>query len=139
MNADADAAIFAMVLDTGAQPFAWGTHDCAMLAFDAVQAVTGTDPAPDLRGAYSTPEEALSLLRSLGGLKGLCDARVGQRINVEDMKTGDVVLLNRKLCDGITSEHGALGVYWRGLIVARADKGIAYIAPASVLMAWRAA
>lgn len=135
----ADAALFALVLHTGQHPFAWGTHDCAMLAFDAVQAVTGKDPAPDLRGAYSTPDEALALLRGMGGLTGLCDARFGQRTTPDDMRGGDIALLNRHLCAGVSAEHGALGFFWRGLIVARGDKGIAYLPMSAVVRAWRCA
>jgi hypothetical protein len=135
----ADSALFAMVINTGREPFAWGLHDCAMLAFDAVQAVTGRDPAPDLRGAYSTADEAKELLAGMGGLLGLCVKRFGPRIQAAAMQTGDVALLSQSLCQGVTAEHGALGVWWRGLIVARAEAGIVYLPVSSVLRAWRAA
>lgn len=49
------------------EPHRWGTHDCALgLAAAAVEAVTGTDIAAPWRGRYSTPEEALNVLRSEG-------------------------------------------------------------------------
>ena len=134
-----DARIYALIRERIGQPFSWGTHDCAMLAFDAVHAMTGKDPAADLRGAYSTAEEAQAILRKLGGLNGICRDRFGPRIVPEDMQCGDVALLSRAACEGLTQEHGALGICWRGLIVAQAEAGLAYLPASTVLRAWRAA
>lgn len=48
-------------------PHAWGTHDCALgLAAGAIEAMTGEDIAASYRGRYTTPEEALNVLRSEG-------------------------------------------------------------------------
>lgn len=46
--------------------FAWGTHDCAILTADAIAAITGVDLAAELRGRYSTREEADELLKAYG-------------------------------------------------------------------------
>lgn len=41
----------------------WGVSDCLMTAMDAVEAVTGEDPAAKVRGTYSTEQGAAKLLR----------------------------------------------------------------------------
>lgn len=48
-------------------PHQWGGNDCfAGLGAGVVKAITGTDIASPWRGLYSTPEEALNLLRGEG-------------------------------------------------------------------------
>lgn len=130
--------LYALIRDRLSQPFAWGTHDCAMLAFDAVAAITGQDPAHDLRGAYSTAEQALELLRGMGGLVGLCTARFGAETMADDARNGDVALIRRHVCQGKSAEHGALGVVWRGVIAAQGERGIVYLPMASGMRFWRA-
>lgn len=51
-------------------PFEWGRHDCALFAADAVQAITGVDPAAEYRG-YSDEREALRIIKDAGGMRGL--------------------------------------------------------------------
>lgn len=41
----------------------WGVSDCLMTAMDAVEAVTGVDPAAKVRGTYATEQGAAKLLR----------------------------------------------------------------------------
>jgi hypothetical protein len=52
-----------MRLDTFIQkrmktPFRWGSHDCAIFAYDAVLMMTGIDIAERFRGKYSNKSEA---------------------------------------------------------------------------------
>jgi hypothetical protein len=47
-------------------PLVFGTHDCALFAAGAVQAMTGTDFAAAYRGKYSTLDAGLRLLRRDG-------------------------------------------------------------------------
>ena len=47
-------------------PFAYGEHDCALFAAGAVRAMTGDDPAADLRGSYSTLAGGMRKLKKLG-------------------------------------------------------------------------
>lgn len=47
-------------------PFEWGNHDCALFAADAVEAMTGIDPASDFRGNYTTQKTAREALREFG-------------------------------------------------------------------------
>lgn len=53
-------------------PFAWGSHDCALFAADAIAAVTGEDPATAFRG-YASEEEAEGVLGEIG-LEGMVAA-----------------------------------------------------------------
>lgn len=44
----------------------WSGHDCTLFAANWVSALTGRDPAADLRGTYSTREEAEAILSRTG-------------------------------------------------------------------------
>lgn len=44
----------------------WGVRDCALFAADAVEALTGHDPAAEFRGRYSTPLGAARALSRYG-------------------------------------------------------------------------
>lgn len=48
------------------RPFAPGTHDCALFAAGAVQAMTGRDPAAPYRGRYQTLRGGKRILRQAG-------------------------------------------------------------------------
>jgi len=48
------------------RPFAWGAHDCALFAADAIRAMTGIDPAHDWRGRYHGMRAAVRLKRRSG-------------------------------------------------------------------------
>lgn len=47
-------------------PFAWGTHDCAILTADCILAVTGEDVAVGLRGRYDSARSGAALLAARG-------------------------------------------------------------------------
>lgn len=61
----------ALLADRNAAPFEWGRTDCAMLAADVVQALTGQDPAAELRGRYSDDAGAEALIADAGSLGAL--------------------------------------------------------------------
>lgn len=48
------------------RPFAWGTSDCLLTAADAIQAMTGSDPAVAHRGTYSSQAGALRIVAASG-------------------------------------------------------------------------
>lgn len=50
------------------QPFAWGTHDCCMMASNIALAITGRDPAAPWRGTYDTEQGAEAVIVAGGGL-----------------------------------------------------------------------
>lgn len=43
------------------RPFRWGVHDCALFTADAVEAMTGIDPAAAWRGRYGSARSAIAL------------------------------------------------------------------------------
>lgn len=45
------------------EPQEWGKSDCITRVADIVEALTGFDPAADIRGKYTTPEGAAKLMR----------------------------------------------------------------------------
>lgn len=49
-----------------ARPFAWGSADCAIFGADAIQALTGDDPAASYRGKYKTLAGGLRAIRKSG-------------------------------------------------------------------------
>lgn len=59
-------ALFEYVHGVARTPFAWGSHDCALFAAGAVQAMTGRDFASPYRGRYSTLAGGLRLLKKAG-------------------------------------------------------------------------
>lgn len=84
----------ALVAHAHRQPFAWGTHDCCLWAADAVLALTGRDPAADLRGRYADATGAMRALRAMGGLLG-----AGRRAGIAlagpgHARDGDVALVS---------------------------------------------
>lgn len=74
------------------QPYAWGTNDCVTFAADAVEAVTGTDPLAELRGAWTSESEAMTVLEAQGGLIAAMDARFLRKAK-EFAQRGDLVLV----------------------------------------------
>jgi hypothetical protein len=47
-------------------PFELGTHDCLLAVSNAIHAMTGTDPAEEFRGQYSTELGFLRLVKERG-------------------------------------------------------------------------
>jgi hypothetical protein len=111
-------------------PFEWGVRDCCLWAADVVQAVTGYDPAADLRGTYSTAEETPAVIRSIGGISGICADRLGPEVSPALAQVGDVGLFME---DG----HPALAAYTGGTWMAQGQAGVVPLAEGVVTTVWR--
>lgn len=72
--------------------FEWGRHDCCLFVCDCIEAMTGHDPAADVRG-YSTEREAARLVKKLGGMRGIAGSRFGEEVPVLMAQVGDVGLI----------------------------------------------
>ncbi|MER8532125.1 hypothetical protein NKH61_05135 [Mesorhizobium sp. M1005] len=79
------------------QPHRWrwggmGGEDCTTYCAAWVFEATGKDPAADLRGTYSTYEDAEAVLQAAGGVESLVAAKLGalgfQR--VQQPQDGDI-------------------------------------------------
>lgn len=122
------AALFAA---SAARPFEWGSFDCCLFAADAVLAVTGHDPAADLRATYSTEAGAARVLRRHGGVAGVAAARAGREVSPALAQPGDVGLSHHN------PELPALAV-WGGCAWHQAGAvGLEVVPAESVARAWR--
>lgn len=65
-KADWESALSDYLAGQGGAVFAWGACDCAMFAAGAVLAMTGTDPAAELRGRYKSATGAARVLKRYG-------------------------------------------------------------------------
>jgi hypothetical protein len=90
---DWERALSAYLAACEALPYAWGEHDCLMFAAGAELAMTGEDPAADIRGRYCSKWSAAELLRDLGhgSLEDAIDARK-TAVPVAMAQRGDWVL-----------------------------------------------
>jgi len=112
------------------RPFAWGSQDCALWGADCVRAVTGEDPAADLRGTYTDAAGAARIIARLGGLRAIADARLGARIVAAVAQPGDIGLV---LSGGRECFSVCFGEVW----VAPSVDGLENLQLDSVLLAWR--
>lgn len=126
------ARLIALIEARKTAPFAWGSNDCCLWAADAVLAMTGTDPAADLRGTYSTARGAASALRQVGGMAG-AGARCGAEIPPLCAATGDVGLVS----SNGERDAGAVCIGEQWLAVVRNGLGLVELTAAR--RAWRVA
>ena len=122
------AALFAA---RQAEPFAWGRFDCCLFAADAVLAVTGHDPAAELRGTYATEQEAAHVLRRVGGVAGVAIRRAGPVVVPQLAQPGDVGL------SMLDPERPSLAVWGGGAWHAAGTIGLAHVPAEAVVRAWR--
>lgn len=102
-------------------PFAPGSADCALFAADAVKAMTGSDPAADFRGHYTTLKGGFKQLQK-AGFTDLADlvATHLTEIPVAMAQVGDIAVLS---ADG----EAALGVVQGDRIYVRSMNGLATV------------
>lgn len=116
------------------RPFSWGRWDCCILAADAVQVLTGTDPLAPFRGRYRSARGAARLLKPLGGLAGGCTALLGTPIAPLLAQRGDIVLIE----DGPGGRLACGVVDLTGRAVAcPGDAGLLFVPLARARHAWR--
>lgn len=120
----------ALITERMAMPFAWGGQDCVLFAADVKVAVTGFDPAAAARGTYSDERGALRVMKANGGLEGLGDKFLGERIHPGLAQMADV---------GLTLNAGrhcfavCLGERW----VVPGQDGLVWVEPQAIEIAWR--
>lgn len=119
--------------DCQGRRFAYGSHDCALFAAGAVEAMTGVDLAEGWRGRYRGPASAR---RALGGspaegLMATVDAALGPRRAPGEALAGDVLavpLSATRIALGVCVGAGdmvALVRYPSGLVVRGSDPALA--------------
>lgn len=114
-------------------PFAWGSHDCALFAAAAVQAITGADPLAAWRGTYTTEEEAEAIL---GGLRmeEFLDAVYrqwgAQPIGAKLAARGDVVVMD-------VGNLPTCGVHLGGSVAAPGAERLHFLPTRLIRLAWK--
>src|SRR3546814_11847726 len=109
-----ESALNALLEEAARQPFQWGVRDCALLACDAVAAITGDDPGKPFRGKYKTARGAAGALRRFAGgglvktVEKITAARGMPEIPALMAQRGDVVIIDAVLPSGTTAD--ALGI-----------------------------
>jgi hypothetical protein len=83
------------------QPFVWGRQDCCIFVADCAKAITGQDPAADLRGTYADEASAARLLKRLGGVRAIGAARFGLEIAPAFAQVGDIGLVHNSGRDSL--------------------------------------
>ncbi len=129
--------LHSLILDRHDKHFLWGIRDCCLWAADAVHAVTNRDLASDVRGSYWSARQAARVVRERGGLQEMVTQRMGQPIELSDAIDGDVCMLIPEAHEYIPG-LGALGILWRGSILAQGEKGLAAHRTHEAAMWWGA-
>lgn len=140
--ADWPLLLAAVIADAERRPFAWGRHDCCTWAADVVLAITMQDPLADLRGRWSTADEAAALLAELGGLQQAVTDRLGQPMPYPALvQRGDVVMVAADPAATGGMRH-ALAVCGGHVLLGPGLRGLARVpmfgdGPSPALVAWR--
>ena len=114
-----------------AQPFAYGSHDCALFAAGAVEAITGRDLSAPYKGQYRSLE---------GGLKLLSASGLGDHVAVLRATFAEIAPAFAAVGDiAVIGEVGtpALGVFEGEHIVVLRPEGIGFMPRAAATLAFR--
>lgn len=110
-------------------PFAWGANDCCLFAAGAVDALTGEDPARELRG-YTTALEAARLIEACGGLAQIATDALGASVDPSFAAVGDVVLMDN-------AGRQLLGVCNGGTVLAPGEERMVVLGMDAARAAWK--
>jgi hypothetical protein len=96
---DWDARLCDYIASKRSVAFEWGVNDCCTFSAGAVEALTGVDPVPEYRGAYST---ALQSARVLDGktMEEVLDSKFAE-VPIGFAQRGDLVLMDE--CVGVVA------------------------------------
>jgi hypothetical protein len=99
---DWESALGEALVAAEAVPFAWGTWDCVHFVASVVEAMTGTDPLTEYRGAYADEAGAWAVLAERdGNLRQACRRVFGGMTRPCFARRGDVVMLRGGMSIGI--------------------------------------
>ena len=122
------SALFAALDAHRGKPFEWGVHDCAILAADAVAAMTGEDLASPYRGLYASAAEATALLEG----NGFADAVALAASRFEEPVGGNSVPIALQGVGGL-----ALGVVTGAVVQVMGPRGLADVPLDAAVRAFR--
>jgi len=119
-------------------PFRWGESDCVMVVADYVRAVTGRDPAADLRLTYSSAGECQRVTGFFTNPLGCIAPRLeacGLR-RVSEAQKGDVGIVLQMVAGRAPQPHGAICL-GQGNWLVKSQEAVAALVPLKVVAAWR--
>lgn len=126
---DWQSRLAAFVQSRERAPFEWGSHDCALFVCNAIEAISGHNPAADVRG-YKTERGAARVVKQLGGMRSIGGSRFGAEIHPMQAQVGDVGLIE---VEGRESFALCGGVVW----LAPGLNGLERLGINVAVMAWR--
>lgn len=112
------------------RPFFFGA--CTQLAAECVDAMTGSEWLPAIRGLYARERRARALIRQAGGLAPIVCERLGPSTPPLTARPGDIVLLEFPRPSG-----PALGISVGSRIACAGDPGVVYLPAHATLAVWR--
>lgn len=122
--------IDAVIRSHSGAAFEYGAHDCVLFAADVVDALTGSDPASDVRGSYDA-QTLRQVYRKTGGVERAIAARLTCEISPMLATTGDIGISGKGAkCFACVCAGG-------GAWLAPAPHGVEAIDPSHVRRAWR--
>jgi hypothetical protein len=110
-------------------PFVWGENDCCLFVADAIEAMTGADPAAPVRG-YDSALGAHRLIEGAGGLRELVSQLLGEPVSPLMAGVGDAVLLDNEgrellaICNGTSA-------------IGPSESGLAVLSMEAARVAWK--
>jgi hypothetical protein len=111
-----------------AEPMRWGVDDCGLFAANIVQAVTGHDPAAEVRGQYQNQLTAARLYRKNGGT-GAVLVRAGWK-RVQAPTDLDIGLIEAR-------PMKAAAVFVAGMFHVRGPVGVTSVPPSAISEIYR--
>ncbi len=127
---DWEARLSLLVQERLGAPFAWGGNDCVLFAADCVAAMTGIDPAAQLRGQWASQSEAVRMIARAGGLAEAVRALGLVEVPPLFAQRGDLVLHRREGAD-------ALAICAGSALAAPSATGLLFFGLEQGVTAWR--
>lgn len=93
------------VSDAADRRFRYGAFDCCLFVCEAIEAMTGTDPAREFRGRYSSRGAGRRLLLAAGGIPAIAAAHGMSEIPIGQARRGDVLMF-KPMCIGLMALSG---------------------------------
>jgi hypothetical protein len=118
--------LFAYLKTVG--PFEWGTNDCCLFAANAVEVMTGIDPAKKYRG-YKTKFGAAKKLKNTNIEEAWTEV-FGESIHPKMAKRGDVILFQ-------VGKEQSVGVCVGTTFAAISEEGLVMFPMTQAIMGWR--
>ena len=123
--------LVAYIEEVRARPFSYGSHDCALFAAGAVEAVTGDDLAVAWRGNYGSLKEGLTRLQEVGAADHLAVvSSFLEPVQPAFAQVGDIAVL---VAPGIP----ALGIFEGEMILVLREDGLGRVPREAATQAFR--